>query len=127
MLGKIVLTLLIMLIGLAWIRQKRAQDKRDAALPAAASPSPAPGELNDFRVAAYLFLVMMLGTGGALYYSRWQDAHSLVTVILHREGSAEPVHYQVEKGQLDARAFTTVDGVRVTVASTERMEVIGLE
>ncbi len=49
-----------------------------------------------------------------------------MTVILHSDGAASPVTYQVYKNQLEERAFTTIDGIRVTVASSERMEVIGL-
>ena len=82
--------------------------------------------MSDYRFAAYLFLALMFGGGSYLYYLRWQDDNSLVTVRLHRDGADSPVIYQVHKNQLEARAFTTVDGVRVTVASSERMEVMGL-
>lgn len=126
MLGKIVLTILIVLLGLVWIRRHREQEQRDRSQASGATPPSTPAPLNDYRFAAYLFLILMLGTGAYLYYERWQDEHSLVTVILHRDGNQEPVRYQVPKGQLEARAFTTADGVRVTVAASERMEVIGL-
>lgn len=35
--------------------------------------------------------------------------------------------YQVYKYQLQERSFTTIDGTQVTVAGSERMEVLGLE
>lgn len=128
MLGKILLTIIVVLLGLVWIRKIREQERSEARRsPNAAPPADkAVAPLNDFRFAAYLFLVLMIGSGSYLYYVRWEDEHSLVTVILHRDGERSPVTYQVLKSELGNRAFTTIDGVRVTVASSERMEVIGL-
>ncbi len=128
MLGKILFTIVIILLGFLWIRRNREQERRQAQKPAPVSPKTesAPPALNDYRFAAYLFLVMMIGSGSYLYYLRWQDDHRLVTVLLHRDGSQNPVTYQVQKSELEERAFTTVDGIRVTVADSERMEVIGL-
>jgi len=70
-----------------------------------------------------LSAALVLGAG--LYYLSWQEARRPVTVILH-DGSGEPVIYEVRKRDLGERAFTTLDGTRVTVGDSERMEVIGL-
>lgn len=128
MLGKILLTITVVLLAIVWIRKHREQERREARQQQRTSPplEKVPQPLNDFRFAAYLFLALMIGSGSYLYYMRWEDAHSLVTVILHRDGAQSPVTYQVLKSELGDRAFTTIDGVRVTVASSERMEVIGL-
>lgn len=126
MLGKILLTIIIVLLGLVWARKHREQERRAAIRSSAAQGKNTAAPLNDYRFAAYLFLTLMIGSGAYLYYLRWQDEHSLITVILHSDGTQSPVTYQVEKGQLEQRAFTTVEGIRVTVASSERMEVIGL-
>ena len=133
MLGKILLTIGIILIAILFLRKHR-QDQRlrvqklqghkRHALPGPDIAAKPP--LSDYRFAAYLFLALMFGGGSYLYYLRWQDDTSLITVILHSDSAASPVTYQVYKNQLETRAFTTVDGVRVTVASSERMEVIGL-
>ena len=132
MLGKILLTFGIILIAILFLRKHRQderlrlqklQGQKRHALPGADAAKP---PLSDYRFAAYLFLALMFGGGSYLYYLRWQDDTSLVTVILHSDGAGSPVTYQVYKNQLEARAFTTVDGIRVTVASSERMEVIGL-
>ena len=128
MLGKILLTIIVVLLALVWIRKHREQERREAKQARNTDPLPenVTEPLNDFRFAAYLFLVLMIGSGSYLYYVRWEDENSLVTVILHRDGEQNPVTYQVLKSDLGNRAFTTIDGVRVTVASSERMEVIGL-
>jgi len=128
MLGKTLLTIAIILLGIVWIRQARQHRRKALAdaghtLSSPAAPAPA---LNDYRFAAWLFLAVMLGLGGYLYYLQWQEDNTVVRILLHREGNAAPVTYEVRKHQLEARAFTTVEGVRVTVAASERMEVIGL-
>lgn len=70
-------------------------------------------------------LAALITAGAGLYYMAWQDARTPVTVLLHGDGDA-PVVYEVRKRDLGDRSFTTVDGVQVTVADSERMEVIGL-
>ena len=132
MLGKILLTIGIILVAILFLRKHRQderlrvqklQEQKGNTLAGASDTKP---PLSDYRFAAYLFVALMLGGGSYLYYLRWQDDTSLVTVILHSDGAASPVTYQVYKNQLEERAFTTIDGIRVTVASSERMEVIGL-
>lgn len=136
MFGKILLTTLIVLVAVMFLRKHR-QDERlrlsgsatgrgKTQVDGAASSATTTPALNDYRFAAYLFLALMIGSGAYLYYLRWQDDSSLITVILHRDGNASPVTYQVYKHQLEERGFTTTDGIRVTVAASERMEVIGL-
>lgn len=128
MLGKILLTIAILLLGIVWIRQARQHQRKEAAAAGhkIAAPAAPAAALNDYRFAAWLFLALMLGTGGYLYYLQWQEDNTVVRILLHREGNAAPVTYEVRRHQLEERAFTTVEGVRVTVAASERMEVIGL-
>lgn len=133
MLGKLLLTVIVILVAIVVLRKRRQDERREFALtqtPATESTAkhadqPKP-QLNDYKFAAYLFLVLMLGTGSYLYYQRWQDDNSIVTVVLHGEGTNTPITYKVFKKDFDERSFTTVDDIRVTVASSERMEVSGL-
>ncbi len=127
MFGKFLLTFIIVLLGLLWIRQVRKQRLRDATGNGRALPQMAAPALNDYRFAAWLFLVLMLGLGGYLYYLQWQEDNTVLQVVLHREGGSTPITYEVRRSELDERAFTTVQGVRVTVAASERMEVLGLQ
>jgi len=80
----------------------------------------------DLRLGAYMFLALVIGLGATLYYFQWQDDHSILTVRLHSDGQRKAIVYQVYKFQLAERSFTTLDGILVTVASSERMEVEGL-
>ena len=80
---------------------------------------------SELRIAAYMFLTLIIGLGASMYYYQWQDDHTVLDVTLIRDG-ANSITYQVYKFQLGTRAFTTIDGISVTVAGSERMEVDGL-
>ena len=133
MLGKILLTLAVIITAFFYVRQRNIAEARDSD----SSPKPKIPEAeitptddtlsSDLRLGAYMFLALMVGLAGAMYYFRWQDDHTLLTVTLHRENQAQPLSYQVYKFQLQNRSFITVDGTTVTVASSERMEVVGLD
>ncbi|MCG8415201.1 MAG: hypothetical protein MI746_13360 [Pseudomonadales bacterium] len=132
MLGKILLTLAVIAIATIYVRQRNMADASAEKTSNAATTDDTlakeKSELSsDIRLGAYLFLIMMVGVGAALYYFRWQDDHTILTVNLHRENQAQPVSYQVYKYQLEERSFTTVEGTLVTVAGSERMEILGLE
>lgn len=146
MLGKIALTLIVIILAAAWLRRRArreraavAGDRPDAQLRGGADPwrnarreqaadptRPAKGTGMDLRIAAWVTLAVILGMGATLYYLSWQDARTPVTVVLHRDGAEEPVTYQVRKQDLDERSFVTVEGVQVNVSANERMEIIGL-
>ena len=134
MLGKILLTLAVMLIAFFFVRQRdiiaRGGQSGNKSANRGSAAQPKQQEENtlsaDLRLGAYMFLVFVIGLGAALYYFQWQDDHSILTVRLLSDGQAEAIEYQVYKYQLQDRSFTTLDGILVTVASSERMEVEGL-
>lgn len=125
MLGKLLLTFLVLAIAFVLMRQGSRSNsisrsaETDKITPATAA--------SDLRTAAYMFLFLMIGTGAVLYYLRWQDDHEILTVNLHRDDNSAPTSYQVYRFQLEARSFVTTDGISVTVADNERMEVFGLD
>lgn len=136
MLSKFLLTLAVIIGAFLVLRQRKlatppapkARSKADAVSTSTASGSKSQDDnlSSDMRLAAYMFLVLMVGLGATLYYFRWQDDHVILTISLHRDNQAEPVIYEVYKYQLQDRSFVTIDGTSVTVASSERMEVSGL-
>lgn len=134
MLGKILLTLAVMIIAFFFVRQRDMKGKSSPArktLPPTKSQDKTAAKEDsnlsaDLRLGAYMFLVFVIGLGAALYYFQWQDDHSILTVRLHSDGQPEAIVYQVYKFQMAERSFTTLDGILVTVASSERMEVEGL-
>ena len=133
MLGKILVTLAVIAIAVVVVRQRKEAEAESKPQRTSSADSNAVKTetdtpmASDMRTAAYLFLVLMFGTGAIVYYLRWQDDHTVVTVNLFSDGQGDPVTYQVYKYQLDSRSFTTTDGIRITVADNERMEVTGLD
>lgn len=134
MLGKILLTITVALLAFVVLRQRHLAEKKEESGQADPGPARPPAAdsggdslSSDLRIAAYLFLILMVGTGAALYYVRWQDDRTLLTITLHRDGEQTPVTYEVYKYQLGERSFTTTDGRVVTVAASERMVIEGLE
>lgn len=130
MLGKIALTLAVIIIAFFYIRQRDLNTKagnKNTRTVETAGKKEKDTLSSDLRLGAYMFLVLMVGLGIALYYFQWQDDHAVLTVRLLSDGQGTPIEYQVYKYQLQERAFTTVDGILVTVASSERMEVEGLQ
>lgn len=134
MLGKILLTLTVMIIAFFFVRQRDMKEKSSPSrntLPSKKAQDKAVEQENhtlsaDLRLGAYMFLALVIGLGATLYYFQWQDDHSILTVRLHSDGQTEAIMYQVYKFQMAERSFTTLDGILVTVASSERMEVEGL-
>ena len=132
MLGKILLTLVVTVIVFFILRQRQiteseelqAIDKKSLTKQAKKG---ADNELaKDMRIGAYLFLTLMVSLGGLLYYYQWRDDRMVLTINLYRTNLAEPTRYEVYKYQLNERSFITIDGVTVTVAGDERMEVLEL-
>ena len=130
MLSKIALTLVVIVIAVLVIKQRKDAESAGAGPKArgtAAEASAENGMAGDLRLGAYLFLILMFGAGAIIYYQRWQDDHTVLSINLFRDGQSQPVTYQVYKFELNSRSFTTLEGVRITVADSERMEVTGLE
>lgn len=127
MLGKAVLTLVVIIIAILVVKQRNDQETGKSASAHRQKGKTDNAMSSDLRFAAYMFLILMFGTGAFMYYQRWQDDHTVLTVYLYRDGQSTPTSYEVYKFQLDSRSFTTVQGVRITVADNERMEVTGLD
>ncbi len=131
MLSKILITLIVIMIAFFVIRQRHLGTKvnkkeTNAALPTAKKGRYKDELSRDMRAGAYFFLLLMVSLGTTLYYFDWQDDHTIVTVNLHRGEDIGITTYEVYKYQLGERSFLTIDGRNITVASNERMEVIGL-
>jgi len=127
MLSKLFLTLAIIFLVALILKRRPSQE---SGAEGAKTPAKVGGErpkLSELRLAAYLFLVIMLGLGGVISVQKWRDDHTVVTIKLYSAGESRPTEYQAFKFELDSRSFTTVDGVQVVVANDERMELSGLD
>lgn len=132
MLSKILLTLTVLVTAFFFVRQRQIADNKNSQGQATTVKSEQEQKersefKSDLRFAAYMTGVLMAGLGGTLYYFSWQEDHEVLTVTLHRDNQTEPISYQVYRYQLQDRSFVTIDGTTVTVAGSERMEVLGFD
>ncbi len=123
MLGKILLTCLVIVIAFFVIRQRAIAEQGGTASQAEEKDR----ESGEFRFMAWSFLVMMVAVAAGMYYYQWRDDHTVLTITLHPDNQGAPISYQVYKYQLGERSFTTVEGTSITVAGSERMEIEGLD
>ena len=131
MLSKVFLTTFVIIVAFFVIRQRHLSGnnvgQKKFAIPRETEKNNSKSEFNaDLRLGAYIFLTLMIGLGAVLYYFDWLDDHTILTVNLHRDNLSQPVSYEVYKYQLKDRSFVTTDGRTITVASSERMEILGL-
>jgi hypothetical protein len=132
MVGKFLITMAVIIGAFFVIRQRHTSGENDSKSikteKTKTLKSNKKDELSaDLRAGAYMFLFLMVGIGATLYYFDWQDDHTVLTVNLHRDNNAAVVSYEVYKYQLESRSFITTDGRSITVASSERIEILGLE
>ena len=132
MVGKFLITMAVIIGAFFVIRQRHTRGENDSRSikteKTKTLKSNKKDELSaDLRAGAYMFLFLMVGIGATLYYFDWQDDHTVLTVNLHRDNNAAVVSYEVYKYQLESRSFITTDGRSITVASSERIEILGLE
>ena len=132
MLSKFLLTLIVLITAFFLIRHRILANKGDKETQALRRNDKQTQKervefSSDLRFAAYMTVVLLVGLAGVLYYFRWQEDHEVLTITLYRENQADPIRYQVYRFQLQDRSFVTIDGTTVTVAASERMEVLGLD
>lgn len=117
MVTKIVLTLLV--IAGCYFYLKR----RNAGVGQSRKALPAPPAQRPVKwLAGGLLTVSLLGLFAYVGY-RWYDSHTLLAVRVITPGSDNAVIYQVYKGDLADRSFTTVQGQTVRIAVSERLEI----
>lgn len=119
MIGKILLTLCV--IVLAWLVIRNRQ-RRMAMIAARPPAGPAASGSGSWRLGVYLFVAAMVLVSGVLIYQRWQHGDRVVTVRVVDTQSGRSVTYQARRKDVEERHFVTLDGREVSVAETERIE-----
>ncbi|MEX0737712.1 MAG: hypothetical protein WD071_00055 [Pseudohongiella sp.] len=144
MLGKVLITLLVIIVAAIFLRKQRARQrvsdqpsrpssqradpwqgqnrKNPTDLPADALPTMA----GNMKTVLWFVLAGIVIAGSLVTYLQWQDQQRLVTVLLYRDADQSPVIYRVSKRNIGDSSFITEDGTQVTVSANERMEIVGL-
>jgi hypothetical protein len=120
MLGKILLTLAVILGAYAVIRARlrdAGERPQPQAPPALANPIP-PGAL---RPLAYGLVAVMVAGSLLWLYLDWEASREVVAVKVINANTGAVSTYRARRAEVQGRHFTTLDGRRVTLADVERM------
>lgn len=122
MLTKILFTAAVIAVVVALMRFRRQREAMvSRAEPRLVNPPKGQSALPIGWLASAA-VVLMLITSGVLLYSHWQDSNVVITVKVVDAGSGKSASYRARRGDVGDREFLTVDGVRVVLAETERLE-----
>jgi hypothetical protein len=74
------------------------------------------------RNGAIAFMVVMTFAAGTMIYLEVGERNAIVTVRVINTQSGVSKSYRVKKNEIHSDGFTTMDGLQVFVAGTERIE-----
>lgn len=132
MVVKLLITLTVIFVAYLILRRRQTLNSNTAQLSKSGckinTDDQSRNELTaEIRFGAYLFLIMMLTLSAGMGYVSWKNDHETVLVTLYRQNNNdaqdEKIVFHVYRQDLLERSFTTVDGIKVVVASDERMEI----
>jgi hypothetical protein len=123
MLGKILFTIAVVLVvALIW-RTKRPRDIAAGQQPRLINPSPSTRRRRwPLRGLAAGAVAVMIVASGFLLYDHWRDNNEVIVIRVVDASSGRSTEYRAARGDIDDRAFTTLDGRRIILAETERLE-----
>ena len=132
MVVKLLITLTVIFVAYLILRRRQTLNSNTAQLSKSGwkinTDDQSRNELTaEIRFGAYLFLILMLTLSAGMGYVSWKNDHETVLVTLYRQNNNdaqdEKIVFHVYRQDLLERSFTTVDGIKIVVASDERMEI----
>jgi hypothetical protein len=120
LLGKLLLTAAVIAGVMMYLRYRMLQSS------APARPEPRVIDAGKPRssigwVASLVVVVFILAVGIWLY-RYWLERHEVLYVRVVDAGSGHSEQYRAYRSDVDDREFVTLDGLRVRLAETERLE-----
>jgi len=115
MLAKILFTAAVILSVIVFFRHRRAPV-------AAAAATTESGRSLPPRALAYSLLGALIGVAVLLYAFDKRQGERIVTIRVIAGGEA--TDYRARADAIDGRSFVTLDGVRVTPAAADRIEML---
>ena len=67
-------------------------------------------------------VALMILASGFVLYEHWRDSNEVIAIRVVDASSGRSAEYRAVRGDIGERAFTTLDGRRVVLAETERLE-----
>ena len=74
------------------------------------------------RALAIGSVALMILASGFVLYQHWRDSNEVIVIRVVDASSGRSSEYRATRGDIGERAFTTLDGRRVVLAETERLE-----
>ncbi|WP_456446534.1 hypothetical protein [Thiolapillus sp.] len=117
MLTKLVFTLAVIGVVILLVRFRGRPARAPVQVPPARSGAP-------WMKGLALGVVTLMVLGSALgFWLYWRDAHQVMQVWVIDSQTGHRSEYRAYRGSLEGRSFETLDGRRVRLAETERLEV----
>jgi len=108
MIGKLLFTIVVILIVMI-VARSRLLGRNQTRTSAQSAPEPGP---KWPRYIAYGFVAVVLVVGASFYYIDWQQRHEVFTVRVINSRTGNTATYQVSRGDMRGRSFTTRGGPR---------------
>lgn len=121
MLGKILITLAVLVGVWLVIRTRLRQGRRATQPPVERAPLVPAGVL---KALAYGLVAVMVAGAGLYVFEGWQTGREATTVRVVNANTGQAVTYQARREDVVGRSFRTLDGRRITLADVERMELV---
>jgi NADH:ubiquinone oxidoreductase subunit 2 (subunit N) len=91
--------------------------------PAPPAATKAPDETaQGFRWLALLAAALMVIGSAIFMWQSWRDASEVVLLKVIDTQTGQVTEFRAYRGDIDGRSFRTVDGRRITLAETDRLE-----
>jgi glucose dehydrogenase len=118
LLTKILFTLAVILVVALVFRVKNTPAKPAAA----AKTAPNKGGVSAAMVA-YTLLALVIAISALAFVLHWQDQHRVIDIQVSNS-QGQVLKYQAYKKTIEGRRFTTIDGVSVDLADSDRIEIL---
>lgn len=113
MLTKIIITLLIILGALFYLRKPTGSTKTQSASRL--------GNEMMFKYVIYGFILVSMLASAGYWYWHWQDGNQIVNVTIMSPLDKNSMTYEVRKKDISINEIITLDGLNIRLSSQERV------
>lgn len=121
LLGKLLLTAAV-IAGVVMYLRYRQQAPSGPVRPAPRVVNPEPVRSSSIGWIASAVVVVIILVSGVWLYRGWLERNEVLYLRVVDAGTGHAQQYRAYRGDIDDREFVTVDGTRVRLAETERLE-----
>lgn len=124
MITKIFFTMLVIIIvGMIFRTQSQTRTNQEVQkIKKASAPNDEASSLAP-KTVAYMLVGLLIIVSGVVYYYSWSDANTLVKLrVINASGNLS--EYQAYRKHIRGREFTSIDGVQIQLADSDRLEML---